>query len=47
MTGFDVSSMSEFSEALKSGMIDEIIQKPVPNDRLITVIEKSFLHNNH
>jgi DNA-binding NtrC family response regulator len=47
MTGFDVSSMSEFSEALKSGMIDEIIQKPIPNDRLVAVIEKSFLHHNH
>ena len=47
MTGFDVLSMDEFSEALKSGIVDEIIQKPIPNDRLIAVIEKSFLHHNH
>jgi two-component system cell cycle response regulator CpdR len=47
MTGFDVLSMSEFSEALKSGIVDEIIQKPIPNDRLVAVIEKSFLHHNH
>jgi len=47
MTGFDVSSTDEFSEALKSGTVDEIIQKPIPNDRLIAVIEKSFLHHNH
>ncbi len=47
MTGFDVSSVREFSEALKSGIIDEIVQKPIPNDRLVAVIEKSFLHHNH
>jgi FixJ family two-component response regulator len=35
------------SVALKSGIVDEIIQKPFPNDRLIGVIEKSFLHHNH
>jgi hypothetical protein len=47
MTGFDVSSMREFSEALESGILDEMVQKPIPNDRLIAVIEKSFLHPNH
>jgi two-component system, sensor histidine kinase len=47
MTAFDVSSMRELSEALKSRIVDEIIQKPFPNDRLIAVIEKSFLHHNH
>jgi DNA-binding NtrC family response regulator len=47
MTGFDVSAMDEFSEALKSGIVDEIIQKPIPNDNLIAIIEKSFLHHNH
>jgi DNA-binding NtrC family response regulator len=47
MTGFDVSSMREFSEALESGIIDEIVQKPIPNDRLVAVIERSFLHPNH
>jgi DNA-binding NtrC family response regulator len=47
MTGFDVSFLHEFREALKSGILDEIVQKPIPNDRLIAVIEKSFLHPNH
>jgi DNA-binding NtrC family response regulator len=47
MTSFDVSSMNEFGEALKSGIVDEIIQKPIPNDRLIAIIEKSFLHHNY
>ena len=47
MTAFDVSYIPEFSEALKLGIIDEIIQKPIPNDRLIAAIEKSFLHHNH
>jgi DNA-binding NtrC family response regulator len=47
MTAFDVSSLPEFSEALKSEMVDEVIQKPIPNDKLIAIIEKSFLHNNH
>jgi FixJ family two-component response regulator len=42
-----VSAMDEFSEALKSGIVDEIIQKPIPNDNLIAIIEKSFLHHNH
>ncbi|MDQ3888363.1 MAG: response regulator [Thermoproteota archaeon] len=46
MTGFDVSSLREFSEALTSEIVDEIIQKPIPNDRLIAIIEKSFLHHN-
>ena len=47
MTAFDVSSLPEFGEALKSEIIDEIIQKPIRNDKLITIIEKSFLHNNN
>jgi DNA-binding NtrC family response regulator len=47
MTGFDVSSLREFSEALTSEIVDEIIQKPIPNEKLITIIEKSFLHHNH
>lgn len=47
MTGFDVSSLREFSEALTSEIVDEIIQKPIPNDKLISIIEKSFLHHNH
>jgi CheY-like chemotaxis protein len=38
----------EFIQALKSGIVDEFIQKPTPNDKLIAVVEKSFLNNkNH
>jgi two-component system, NtrC family, sensor kinase len=47
MTAFDVSSSPEFRETLTSEIVDEIIQKPIPNDKLIALIEKSFLHNNH
>ncbi len=47
MTGFDVSSLPELSEVLKSQIVDEIIQKPISNDKLIAIIEKNFLHNNH
>jgi two-component system, NtrC family, sensor kinase len=47
MTGFDVSSVREFNEALTSEIADEIIQKPIPNEKLIAIIEKSFLHHNH
>jgi DNA-binding NtrC family response regulator len=47
MTAFDVSSLPEFSEVLKSQIVDEIIQKPISNDRLIAIIEKNFLHNDH
>jgi CheY-like chemotaxis protein len=34
----------EFIEALKPGIVEEIIQKPVSNDRLIGIIEKSFFY---
>ena len=47
MTAFDISSLPEFSEALKSEIVDEIIQKPIPNDNLIAIVEKSSLQNNH
>jgi DNA-binding NtrC family response regulator len=47
MTAFDVSSLQEFTEAVNSEIVDETIQKPIPNDKLIAVIEKNFLHNNH
>jgi DNA-binding NtrC family response regulator len=47
ITAFDISSSPEFAEALEAEVVDEIIQKPFPNDRLIAVIEKSFLHPNH
>ena len=36
----------EFIEALKPGIVDEIIQKPISNDKLIAIIEKSFFYNN-
>jgi CheY-like chemotaxis protein len=36
----------EFIAALKPEIVDEIIQKPVSNDKLITVIERSFLEEN-
>jgi two-component system cell cycle response regulator CpdR len=47
MTAFDVSSLPEFSEVLKLQIVDEIIQKPISNDKLIAIIEKNFLHNDH
>jgi two-component system cell cycle sensor histidine kinase/response regulator CckA len=36
----------EFIEALKPEVVDEFIQKPISNDKLIAIIEKSFLNNN-
>jgi DNA-binding NtrC family response regulator len=42
MTGFDVSSLPEFDEALESEIVDEVLQKPIPNDKLVAIIEKSF-----
>jgi two-component system, cell cycle response regulator CpdR len=47
MTAFDVSSVPEFAEAVNSKIVDETIQKPIANDKLIAIIEKNFLHNNH
>jgi two-component system cell cycle response regulator CpdR len=47
MTAFDMSSSPEFSEALESKIVDEVLQKPIPNDKLIAIIEKNLLHNNH
>jgi CheY-like chemotaxis protein len=47
ITAFDISSSPEFAEVLEAEVVDEIIQKPFPNDKLIAIIEKSFLHNNH
>ncbi len=44
---FNESSLpKEFKEGLKSGIVDEFIQKPISNDKLIAIIEKSFLHSN-
>jgi DNA-binding NtrC family response regulator len=36
----------EFIEALKPQIVDEIIQKPVSNDKLIGVIQRSFFYKN-
>jgi DNA-binding NtrC family response regulator len=47
MTAFDISSSHEFSEASESKIVDEVLHKPIPNDKLIAIIEKNFLHNNH
>ena len=47
MTAFDISALSEVDEMLRSETVDKILQKPIPNDKLIAIIEKSFLHNNH
>jgi DNA-binding NtrC family response regulator len=47
MTAFDISALPEVDEMLKSEIVDKILQKPIPNDKLIAIIEKSFLHNNH
>ena len=44
---FNESSLpEEFIQALKSGIVDEFIQKPTPNDKLIAVVEKSFLNKD-
>jgi FixJ family two-component response regulator len=44
---FNESSLpEEFIEALKSEIVDEFIQKPIPNDKLIAIVEKSILPNN-
>jgi hypothetical protein len=37
----------DLNEAAKSEIVDEIIQKPIRNDKLIAIIESSLLHNNH
>jgi DNA-binding NtrC family response regulator len=52
MTAFDVLSLPELNEpelneATKSEIVDEIIRKPIPNDKLIAIIESHFLYNNH
>lgn len=46
---FNESSLpEEFIQALKSEIVDEFIQKPFSNDKLIAIIEKRFSHNgNH
>lgn len=41
-----LSLTEEFIHALKSETIDEFIQKPVSNDKLIAVVERSFSFRN-
>jgi CheY-like chemotaxis protein len=44
---FNESSLpEEFIQALKSEIVDEFIQKPIPNDKLIAIIERTFLEDN-
>ena len=45
---FNLSSSlpQEFNEALKAGIVDEFIQKPISNDKLIAAVERSFSNNN-
>ncbi len=47
MTAFDMSSLSDSSETSNLQIVDEVLQKPIRNDKLVAIIEKSFLHNNH
>ena len=52
MTAFDIASLSELdepelNEAAKSEIVDEIIQKPIRNDKLIAIIESNLLYNNY
>ena len=47
MTAFDVSSLPELNEAVNSNIVDEIIQKPIPNDKLVSLIEKKYFHDNN
>jgi CheY-like chemotaxis protein len=46
---FNESSLpEEFIQALKSGIVDEFVQKPFSNNKLIAILEKRFSHNkNH
>ncbi len=51
MSAFDIMSLPELNEpelneAAKSEIVDEIIRKPIRNDKLIAIIESSLLHNN-
>src|SRR5215211_958828 len=47
VSAFDIMSLPELNEPAKSEIVDEIIQKPIRNDKLIDIIENNFLHNNH
>jgi DNA-binding NtrC family response regulator len=47
MTAFDISSLPESIEALESRIVDEALKKPISNEKLTSIIEKNFLHNNN
>ena len=52
MSAFDMTSLPglnepDLNEAAKSEIVDEIIQKPIRNNKLIAIIESSLLHNDH
>ena len=47
MTSFDISSLPESIDALESRIVDEALKKPISNEKLISIIEKNFLHNNN
>ena len=51
-TAFDRTSLPqlnepELNETAKSGILDEIILKPISNDKLIALIEENFSSKNH
>ena len=51
-TAFDITSLPqlnepELNETAKSGILDEIILKPISNDKLIALIEENFSSKNH
>jgi CheY-like chemotaxis protein len=51
MSAFDIMSLPELNEpdlneAAKSEIVDEIIQKPIRNDKLIAIIESNFSYSN-
>ena len=52
MSAFDIMSLPELNEpelneAAKSQIVDEIILKPFPTDKLIDIIESNFLYSNY
>ncbi len=48
ITAYETSKTSSiFSQALQTGLINGIIQKPVSNSELSAAIEKAFIHNNN
>ena len=46
MTAFDISSSPEL-RTFESKIVDESFKNLFQKDKLIAIIEKTFLHNNH